>query len=157
MKTGLSSMVRDLAASTIVDVERRRGAVRFSIPVSELRKELLQRGFPPENTPQICTTLKTSKFLDAHGLELEGIDGPPSLQSTTVVFHYRFKGTDAPARGDAGNSSTPGKPLRKKRSVSDAMEHFEAMRGILKETYKKLGGAEAFHKKERESWNRDRL
>lgn len=30
-----------------------------------------------------------------------------------------------------------------------------SMRGILKESYAKLGGAEEYHRKERESWDED--
>jgi hypothetical protein len=30
---------------------------------------------------------------------------------------------------------------------------FRSLRGILKESYAKLGGAEEYHRKEREAWN----
>ncbi len=35
----------------------------------------------------------------------------------------------------------------------EGWELFESLRGILKESYAKLGGAEEYHRKEREAWN----
>ena len=37
----------------------------------------------------------------------------------------------------------------------EGWELLRSMRGILKESYVKLGGAEEYHRKERESWDED--
>jgi len=37
----------------------------------------------------------------------------------------------------------------------EGWELFESLRGILKESYAKLGGSEEYHRKERESWDKD--
>ena len=37
----------------------------------------------------------------------------------------------------------------------EGWELLESMRGILKESYAKLGGSEEYHRKERESWDED--
>jgi hypothetical protein len=37
---------------------------------------------------------------------------------------------------------------------ASAADAFLSLRGILKSTYQKLGGAEAFHTRESESWNK---
>jgi hypothetical protein len=87
--------------------------------------------------------LKTSKFLRENGLEIEDIEGPPKLQSTTVVFHYRVaKHMDhglAPEQR-SGTKSLPDEEDPAARAVRLS----ESLRGILKEEFAEYGGGEAF-------------
>lgn len=97
---------------------------------------------PPNRFPLICNALKSTKFLRENNLHLEEIQGPKSGLSSTVTFVYRIE-----PDGDS-NVESASKP----RPI--APPTFEHLRGILKHTYNQLGGAEAFHKAERESWER---
>src|SRR5579863_8226523 len=89
MNAGSSERVRRLASQRYVQPAMRAGKTRFSIAVKDLIKDLVADGFPAGNTPQVCTALRKKEFLRDHGLEIEGIDGPPSKMSTTVVYRYR--------------------------------------------------------------------
>ena len=89
MGLGLSDQVRTVAKVKYVQPALQSGKKQFSIRVRDLMNDLRTEGFPAHHTPQICTALQTSKFLLENGLEIEGIDGPPSKMSPTVVFRYR--------------------------------------------------------------------
>lgn len=130
MAQGLSSMVRDIAGREVVEVERKKGVKRFTIAVSGLKDRLVERGFPPNNTPQICNALRSHKFLDQYRLELEKTVGPPSLTSTTVVFHYKFKAV-SPAQDSQLTPAT-------------ASDGFFQLKGLLKDVFRDLGGGEKF-------------
>ncbi len=52
-------------------------------------QDLVAQGFPPGNIPQVCSALKERRSFVSTGFEIEGVEGPPSKMSTTVVFHYR--------------------------------------------------------------------
>src|SRR5258708_1483349 len=90
MNLGLSDQVRALARAKYVHPAMLAGRRQFSIPVKDLLQALEADGFPGRNTPQVCSALQTSKFLRENGLEIEGVDGPPSKMSTTVVVRYRL-------------------------------------------------------------------
>jgi len=144
MNHGLSNRVRSLAQVKYVHPAIQAGEKQFSIRVRDLLGDLQAEGFPGGHTPQICSALKTSKFLRENGLELEEIVGPPSKQSPTVVFKYRLSDSEA------------GQAIRNRRSESQqlntecedpsakAQRLTERLRGLLKEELAEYGGGEAF-------------
>ena len=112
MNHGLSDQVRSVAADKYVQPAIRAGKLRFSVAVRDLMRHLEPLGFPARNWPQICTAIQAEKFLRAHGIEIEAIDGPPKKQSPTVVVRYRVRGTStepalAEARGRRELGSRP--------------------------------------------------
>jgi hypothetical protein len=145
MNVGLSDRIRSLARAKYVGPAIRAGKNKFSIRVRDVWNDLhAEGGFPGGHTPQICSALQTSKFLRENGLEIESIDGPPSKQSPTVVFHYRRSDTDtgpksvifsSPVMGTQGDDDDPS--ARAKRLT-------EKLRGLLKNELAEYGGGEAF-------------
>jgi hypothetical protein len=128
--TGSSAMVRELAVRRYVSPNVRKRAHQFSIPVRSLMLELRESGFPAENTPQICTAIRSKKFLNENNLEIERIDGPPSGQSTTVVVYYRFR--------ELKNSGKPDETAaeRAKRIIHESA-------GLLQPVISEFGSADA--------------
>jgi hypothetical protein len=82
--------------------------------------------------PSVCTTLASRKFQRETGLELVSKKGPPSGNSTTVVFTYRLTARDSAAR----------QPQRQ-------WAHFEELYGIAAGVFRELGGGENYLRKER--------
>lgn len=138
---GLSDRVRAVALEKYVNPAVRAGKVQFSIAVRDLMRDLQVDGFPAKNWPQVCTAIRAEKFLRTNGLEIEGIDGPPSKNSTTVVVRYR-------AAGHKTLQETPpneGGIYLPEESPDDwAFRVTEKMRGLLKEELAEYGGGEAF-------------
>ena len=52
-------------------------------------------------------------------------------------------------------SATTNDSQERRLTREEGWEFFESLRGILKESYAKLGGSEEYHRKERESWDED--
>jgi hypothetical protein len=48
----------------------------------------------------------------------------------------------------------PGSPNSPATPPASSADAFLSLRGIMKSAYQKLGGAEAFHRRESESWDR---
>lgn len=137
---GLSDRIRSVASLRYVQPRRAVGASTFSIAVSDISKDLAREQFPPNHTPQVCSALRSKKLLKAEGLELERVDGPPSGQSTTVVFHYRF--VQPPSDSQTAVSSVGPAAL-------------ERLRGIMKGAFDEDGGGEAFLRSLRYDSERD--
>ncbi len=93
-------------------------------------------------TPQVCSALKTPKFLDPNGLRLVETSGPPSGMGPTVVYTYEFR--DLASNASASQVANTGSIYAKLRQ----------MEGILGEAYKELGGAERAIREEREGYSR---
>jgi hypothetical protein len=147
MRVGLSDRVRELAAAKYVKPALSAGEEHFFIRVRDLLNELQAEGFPPRHTPQICSALVTSKFLRENGLAIEKVEGPPSLQSPTVVVHYRVEQfSQAPDPPPASAASV--ERSKSRTSEEDPSERAfrltEKLRGILKEELAEYGGAEGF-------------
>jgi hypothetical protein len=140
MQNGLSTLVRVVASREFVSDARNKGFQRFSIPVSKMKEALSSESFPPNHTPQICNALRSRKFLETEDLELERTDGPPSLTSTTVVFHYKFRNS---------TSKPPSQPLNMAHTPLSS-DPLMQMKGLLKGVFSSLGGGEAFLKSLRE-------
>jgi hypothetical protein len=144
MNHGLSDQVRALAKAKYVHPAMLAGQRQFSIPVKELLHALESDGFPGRNTPQVCSALQTSKFLRENGLEIEGIDGPPSKMSTTVVVRYRVANPgiqDGTNRAELENQQAG---ISEETPEQWAHRLTERISGLLKEELAEYGGGEAF-------------
>jgi hypothetical protein len=144
MHHGLSDQVRAVATEKYVQPALIAGKKQFSVAVKDLMRDLQTQGFPAKNWPQICTALQTERFLRANGLEIEGVDGPPSKLSTTVVVRYRV--TESARQPSAKVNSVESE----KSSNGDespeawAFRVTEKIRGLLKEELAEYGGGQAF-------------
>jgi len=138
----LSDKVRALVQAKYVKPALSAGKQRFSVAVRDLIPDLVAQGFPPGNTPQICTAPRKESFLREHGIEIESIDGPPSKMSTSVVFHFKVANSHlATRRGHEQDSdAAPSAETSEKR----ARRLSEKLRGLLKEELAEYGGGEAF-------------
>ena len=130
--TGSSAKVRDLAVQKYVAPNVRKHVREFSIPVRGLMLELRDSGFPVENTPQICTAIRSRKFLRENNLVIDHIDGPPSGQSTTVVVHYRFKELQTELPGQDGVQEWAKRIIRESEGLlQPAVTHFGSAEALL--------------------------
>ena len=140
---GSTDRVRRTAAEQYIAPARRRSETSVKIHSGVFGKFLVQNNIlPPNRFPIICNALKSGKFLKENHLVLEEIQGPPSGRSSTVTFVYKVDPVPptGPHSSLAPDTSSP--------------NSFLNLRGILKATYRQLGGAEKFHRHERESWDR---
>ena len=119
--------IRMLGREKYVIPARARNEDRFSIRAGDVVRELRLSG-----VNQVCSALKTRKFLQDNNLRLVDSSGPPSGQSTTVIYTYEFLDRDEKA---------------------PAVDPWEALRGIGKEVFAALGGGEAFLRRERAEFN----
>lgn len=120
--------VRDHARNQYIAPARKNGQTTVQIVAGEVQKAV----HLSNRIALVCAALKSKKFLSENRLELERRDGPPSGMSTTVVFTYRLLSTDPQAE----------------RSSFEAA--FLKVRGVAKEAFQRLGGGEAFIKRQRE-------
>ena len=140
---GSTDKVRKNAAEQYIAPARRQSQTTVTIHSGDFNKFLVQnRVLPPNRFPIICNALQSKKFLQENHLTLKEVQGPPSGKSSTVKFIYKIEPLPP------GSPSSPASPPA---SSADA---FLSLRGIMKSTYQKLGGAEAFHRHESESWDR---
>jgi len=144
MNIGLSDQVRAVAKAKYVHPAILAGKRQFSIRVKDLMQELQADGFPGRNTPQICTALQTSRFLRENGLEIEGVDGPPSKMSTTVVVRYRVSGRGVKSETNKLPLEGERKEPQEEDPSARAFRLTEKLRGLLKEELAEYGGGEAF-------------
>ena len=118
--------IRILGREKYVIPARARNEDRFSIRAGDVTRELRLSG-----VNQVCSALKTRKFLQDNNLRLVDSSGPPSGQSTTVTYTYEF--------------------LDAKPSAA-AQDPWERLRGALKDVYAEFGGGEAYLRAERASF-----
>jgi len=144
MNFGLSDQVRTMARAKYVHPALLAGKRQFSIPVRDLMQALETDGFPGRNTPQVCSALQTSKFLRENGLEIEGVDGPPSKMSTTVVVRYRVAKPLATPSKEITLPESTGVEARDETPEEWAHRLTERISGLLKEELAEYGGGEAF-------------
>lgn len=135
---GSTDRVRRSAAQQYIEPARSRGETIVKIHSGTFGKSLVERRvLPPNRFPIICNALGSNKFQKENRVTLLDVQGPPSGKSSTVTYVYRLEPAPRAQQDAEGNDSL-----------------FMQMRGVLKKTYKKLGGAESFHHSERESWER---
>jgi hypothetical protein len=143
MNYGLSDQVRSVASEKYVLPAIRAGKSEFSVAVRDLMRHLEPLGFPSRNWPQVCTAIQTGKFLRAHGLVIEGVDGPPKKLSTTVVVRYRV------ANPEANFGSTGIQTKLEQASPAETPEEWAhrvtgKLCGLMKDEIAAMGGGEAF-------------
>jgi len=143
-RVGLSDQVRAMAKAKFVHPAILAGKKQFSIPVRDLLRDLETEGFPARNTPQVCSALQTEKFLRENGLEIEGVDGPPSKMSTTVVVRYRVANSAQEPGGHKNGQGVERGDIAEESPEEWAFRVTEKVRGILKEELAEYGGGEAF-------------
>jgi hypothetical protein len=119
------------------------GKKQFSIPVRELLQTLEGDGFPGRNTPQVCSALQTAKFLRENGLEIEGVDGPPSKMSTTVVVRYRVTNQGAAAGTKRNEMENKQAALSEETPEEWAHRMTGKLFGLMKDEFASFGGGEA--------------
>lgn len=142
MNQGLSDRIRVVAQERYIQPAMQGGKKQFSIAVRDILDDLKAEGFPARNTPQVCSALQAVKFLRENRLEIEGVDGPPSKQSTTVVVRYRIAKT-VNLTGTASTDEGIGEPA-KESPEEWALRLSEKLRGLLKNELAEYGGGEAF-------------
>lgn len=125
--------------STYVTPARIKGEKEIQVRVGTVQKEL---GWT-NRTPSVFSTLSSKEFQREAGVELiEKRGGPPSGgPSTTVQFVYKL------VDRKAGQRHPPLRPVPNGAGL-------EKLYGIFADTYKELGGGEAYLKAER-NWGAD--
>jgi hypothetical protein len=141
---GSSERVRTITAEKYIQPALRGGKDRFTVAVRDVLRDLVAEGFPAGNIPQVCSALRKREFLRANGIEIEGIDGPPSGMSTTVVYRYRVAGSATKQTTVAGQLTL--EPTRSHGETPENRAHRLGgeLRGLLKEELAQFGGGEAF-------------
>jgi hypothetical protein len=124
--------------SSYVEPARRNGAHTIQVRVGNVQKEL---GWT-NRTPSVFSTLSSKEFHQEAGVQLiKKFGGPASGgPSTTWQFVFRVLGEENPPA-----------PETKAARKSDELR---ALYGLCAETFKALGGGEAFLRRERE-WGPD--
>ncbi len=107
---------------------RRQKTNVFSIRTGDVVRDMGLSG----RAPAVCSALRTREFLQQNNLRLVERSGPPSGQSTTVVYTYEFV--------DKESSSAPKE------------DPWTRLRGALKDVFAELGGGEAYLRAEREDF-----
>jgi len=141
---GSSEQVRAVALERYVQPALRAGKTQFSVAVKDLMQDLATEGFPPGNTPQVCTALRKKTFLRENGLEIECVDGPPSKMSTTVVVRYRVARPGVQEKMREYLPEADGIDASQETPSARAYRLTEKLRGLLKEELAEYGGGEAF-------------
>jgi hypothetical protein len=140
---GSTDRVRRFAAEQYIEPARRRGEEIVKIHSGTFGQLLVeQKVLPPNRFPIICNALRSKRLSKENHVTLQEIQGPPFSRSSTVTFVHKVEPESEPSE-----HSSHGPPM--KSAIS-----FTNLRGILKDTYKQLGGAQAVHHRERESWDR---
>ena len=124
----LSDQIRQVVRGRI-DRARQDGTTVLNITSGDIVRELHLKN----RTPVVCQVLASKKLRDENNVVLEKRQGPPSGQSTTMIYTYRL----GPVNG-----------------AEKRQDPFLALRGAGKSMYASLGGAEAFHSGEREALDR---
>jgi hypothetical protein len=123
----LADQVKEFARHQYIEPARRRGETSVRVVAGDVHRALRF----VNRVPTVCTALRSTRFLEENGLILEKREGPPSGLGTKVAYTYRF--SQAGARTKLVNHSLG----------------FLRLRGIAKEVFRELGGAEQFLRSER--------
>jgi hypothetical protein len=134
MPAEIASAIREYASRTYVRRAKQEHLSRFTIRSGEVHSGM---GFRKNRVPAVCSALRGKKFLEENGLRVVAENGPPSGMSTTVEITYEFV-------------QTPGK----KGGAGDApSDPWLAVRGLLQDVFRDLGGGEDFIRRERQAWS----
>jgi hypothetical protein len=129
MTTGNTDRIREYVRRQYIEPARKRGDITVRIVAGDVHKALRLQN----RSPQVCSALRSRKFLEENRLALEKAEGPPGGASTTMKFTYRMLDV-APARSGSDD------PLMR-------------LWGIGREVFQSLGGGEAFIRSEREHFD----
>ncbi len=137
-----TDQTKEHVIATYVKPARLKGENVVRVRVGTVQKEL---GWT-NRTPSIFSTLKSREFQREAGVELmERREGPASGgPSTTVEFLYRI------LESPGALAVRPAKP-----SPVPNGSGLKALYGLLANTFRELGGGEAFLKRERAAWGPD--
>src|SRR5580692_11027008 len=91
-----ADVIRSHSREKYVAPARRRQEKRFSIRTGDVLRDLKLNG---SRAPAICSALKTREFLEENALRLVSKTGPPSGQSTTVIYTYEFVSKEKKDKG----------------------------------------------------------
>ena len=125
-----TNYIREFAKNVYVRPAIARNESLIAIPVKAVESDLKKVGLPSGRTPMVCAALRGPKFQRENKLVLDHWDGPPSGQSTTVVFYYR-------RAGDAVQVAAESPAAR-------AFRLTEKLRGLMKAGIAARGGTEGF-------------
>ena len=89
-KSGLSDRIRLLVSECYAKPAMKFGNERLSIRVKDVLNDVVGDPDARGRTPAICEVLQGNKLLRESDLEIEGVESPPSRQSTTAVVYYRI-------------------------------------------------------------------
>ena len=128
--------VRRYARERYIEPALRRGERKIQIRAGDVHKQLTLKN----RVPLVCQALESEIFLKENKLVLEGKAGPPSGQSTTVVFTYKL--------AEEGQAEQPFAAEPPRRNLLNLLK----LKGIGKELFASLGGGEKFIRNERKAF-----
>ncbi|ADV83234.1 hypothetical protein [Terriglobus saanensis] len=128
--------IRNFVEEAYVRPWARRRQGELVIPVRDVFDEMVRRGLPRGRVPMVCSALRGLKLLTKNHIEIKSIEGPPSQQSTTVVFHYVDKAEPG--------SSKKQVPAPVESSDEWAQRLTGRLKGLLRNEIQGMGGTEAF-------------
>jgi hypothetical protein len=142
---GATDRVRRFVAQQFIEPARKLGERTVTIHTGKLGKLLEERNILSSNRyPIICGAMGSPKFARSNRVRLQSRQGPKLSSTVTFTFVLEPNEATGPGSSSEGGSTPP---------ASSAVD-FLSLRGIMKSAYQKLGGAEAFHRRESESWDR---
>jgi hypothetical protein len=124
--------------SAYVEPARQRGVDTIRVKVGSVQKEL---GWT-NRIPSVFSTLSSKDFQREAGVQLVEKTGGPASGGPSTTVQFVYKVLDQP-----GGSSKAVKPFPNGAGL-------ESLYGLCSETFKALGGGEAFLRRERE-WDPD--
>ncbi len=134
--------IRKYAGDHYIKPAKKRGESKIAIPVGKIEADLRKVGLETGRTPAVCSALRGQKFQKEYEVQLDHFDGPPSGQSTTVVFHYVLR----EAKVSTGNDQ-PGRQTEIRETSEEwARRLTDKLKGLLKDELAEYGGGEAFLK-----------
>ena len=136
-----SDRVRQHVVDEYVSPARRRGDQTVSMNVGKVQKAV---GLA-NRVALVCTALESQKFWEKNGLQLISKVGPPSGQSTTVTYTFRFVDSQKLATSKVSGGSGSSTPQSRQ-------EAWNRLRGALKDVFAEYGGGEAYLRAERISF-----
>jgi hypothetical protein len=132
----LSEIVLHHVQEKYVEPARERCAAEIAVTAGQIHRDLKWTS----RVPAVCAALNSRKLQKAAGLELIEKSGPPSGQSTTVVFRYRvLPDTCVESAATTSSGTHPRGGLL-------------ALYGICRDMYREVGGADAFIRSQREDF-----
>jgi hypothetical protein len=135
---GATDRVRSFASTRFVQPAKRQNVRTFQIHSGTLAKTLVADGLlAPNRYPIVCNALRSRRFLEENHIRLlEERTNAASGQSSDVTFIYALDHKTAD------------------HDRKELLARFDTMRGLLKEAYREVGGAEQAINSERDEWGR---